>query len=92
MATFTAPQDFAERVLAEPVEFEVWAENWPALDLFLRVQTQWRIGGMGGCFGLDYTAVEAAMRMIKADKTEELFDKIQVMEFAALPELNKKRD
>lgn len=58
----------------------------------MAVQTQWRIGGMGGFFGLDYSAVEAAIRMLEIDNPREVFAKIQVMEFAALPVLNRKRE
>ena len=32
-------------------EFEVLPECWPTVDLFLRVQTQWRFAGMGHRWG-----------------------------------------
>lgn len=81
-----------DRLLSEPEEFEVMEENWPAVQAFLRVSTQWRVGGMGGIFGLDYAAVEAALRMLGCDNPREIFDSIQVMEYAALPVLNEKKD
>lgn len=77
-------------MLAEPEVFEVWAENWPAVELFLRLATQWKIGGMGGFLGLDYPAVESAMRILRIHNRAEMFDTIQVMEYAALPVLNRK--
>lgn len=89
---FTAPEDVKTRLLTEPVEMEVWEENWEAVDAFMRVQTQWKIGSMGGYMGLDYSGVEAALRMLNVSNTAELFGKIQVMEFAALPVLNKAKD
>lgn len=92
MAFFPAPDEVRQRVLLEVVDFEVWPENWDALELFLRLQTQWKTGAMGGIFGLDYAGLEAVMRMLGIEQKEEMFAKIQVMEFAALPVLNKKKD
>lgn len=82
------PEDF------EVDEFEVWPENWPSFALFCAVQTQWRVGGMGGATGLDYPAVFATLDRLHRDKTperrDELFADIQVMEAAALKEMAKK--
>jgi Phage related hypothetical protein (DUF1799) len=79
-------------MLAQPEDFGVWLENWDVLDLFLRLQTQWRTGPMGGVIGLDYGGVEALFRLCGVKKKAEIFDMIQAMEFAALPVLNKKKD
>jgi hypothetical protein len=65
-------------------EFDVLPENWPTVMMWLRVQTQWRVAGLGGAIGLDYTAVEAAMRMLRVPNRAEVFDGLQVMELAAL--------
>ena len=89
---FPAPDEIQNRLLTEPVEIEVWEENWEAVDAFLRVQTQWKIGSMGGYMGLDYAGVESALRMLNSSNVTELFVKIQIMEFAALPVLNKAKD
>lgn len=89
---FPAPADVRDRLLSEPEVFEVFEENWPAVEIFLRLATQWRLGAMGGVFGLDYTAVEAVLRMLRTDNPREIFDSIQVMEYAALPVLNEKKD
>lgn len=70
---------------------EVWPENWPAVELFCAVATQWR-ASFGGVIGLDYTAVEAAMRMmrIKPDDRRDLFARLRVMESAALAVMRAK--
>lgn len=81
-----------DALLTRQEDFEVWPENWEAVQLFLRVQTQWKIGAFGGFMGLDYSGVEAAFRMMKVPNTEEMFDTIQAMEIAALPVLNKSKD
>ena len=64
----------------------VWPCNLPTYNLWCRVQTQWRVGGMGGKTGLDYTGVESAMRQIgiKAKDRSACFDGLQTMEVAAL--------
>ena len=64
---------------------EVWPENWPAVELFCAVATQWR-ASFGGVIGLDYTAVEAAMRMLRIKPADrpDLFVRLQVMESEAL--------
>ena len=50
--------------------------------MFLKVQTQWRVG-MGGIIGLDYTSV---IEMIKlyTDKPIDLMESIQVIEASIL--------
>ena len=67
----------------EAVDLEIEPDNWETVMLFLRVQTQWR-HGFNGPTGLDYQGVEAAMRMARVARTVELFEGLQVMEFAAL--------
>ena len=67
-----------------PVDFEVFEENWPALDLFLRVQTQWRTG-MNGPIGLDYGAVAWVLRLTTDEATHRaLLEDLQIMEGAVL--------
>lgn len=73
------------------IEVLVWPENWPALILFLKLETQW-IWNMGACIGLDYLRVESVMRMrrIPRSQQEALLDDLMVMERAALPLINTK--
>ena len=35
---------------------DVWEENWPIVQMFLRIQTQWRVS-MSGPVGLDYASL-----------------------------------
>lgn len=77
---------------AEPENFPVWADNREALEVFLRLRTQWRVAvGMVETLylGLDYAGLEAALRMIKTSDKRTLFADLQVMEFAALEVLNR---
>lgn len=84
------PEDFAADELS--TAFEVWPDNWPALSLFQRLRTQWRVGP-GGAYGLDYdTALNLMPRMqVKPDEELDLLDDLRVMESAALAEIHKDR-
>jgi hypothetical protein len=62
---------------------EVWPENWLAVEAFLVVQTQWSVG-MGGATGFDYTRVKAGLEMAGITVSVELFEKLRVIEHAAL--------
>lgn len=78
-----------------PTEFEVERENLTAVQVFVAMQTNWRIvAGMGGVVyqGLDYPALQSVANMlgIKRKTLPDLFDDIQIMEAAALPLLNEK--
>lgn len=69
--------------------FEVWEENWTAVEMFMRCQTQWRTS-MGGAIGLDYGAVEWLLRLYEVKDQRSVLEDLQVMEAAALNVLNKK--
>jgi len=84
-----APPEMVEAMTEESVEFEIEPDNWETVLLFMRVQTQWR-HGFAGPTGLDYVGVEACMRMAGIKRTDELFDGLQVMEFAALQAIGER--
>lgn len=68
---------------------QVWPENWPAFLLFTSLQTQWNVGGMGGRTGLRYEALYPLLdrQAEDRDKWQQLFDDVQVMEYAALAQM-----
>lgn len=72
---------------------EVWPENWPAFDLFLRMQTQWR-DGMNGRTGLDYMVLFRFLDDIglAGEDREQMMSDIQTLEIAALNEMHKKQE
>jgi hypothetical protein len=83
-----------QRKQAAPTEqhYEIWEENWESLMMFLRMQTQWNVT-MGGYVGLKYEVLLGAgglMSLYDVENPRELLEDIQVMEAAALAELNKK--
>jgi hypothetical protein len=75
-----------ETTPADPT-FEVWEENWAAVQMFLRLQTQWRMG-MNGVIGLDYGAAEWLFRLYAAKEPASLLEDLQVIEAAAMAKLN----
>lgn len=80
----------------EDVGFGVWPENWETFLMFLRVSTQWNVGGMGGFLGLRYEGVWGVLDRYLRDKTTEerieVFEDLQIMERAALEVLNEKKE
>lgn len=72
-----------------PEDFEVLEENWPVVEMFLRVQTQWRTT-MNGLLGLDYGAVAWLLRLYEVEDPRALLEDLQVMEAAALLSINSR--
>ena len=81
-----APEDYAADVV------EVWEENWPVVQFFARLSTQWR-HGMSGPTGLDYASVLALLRTLRLPRAraDEFVEGIQAMEVAALNAMHQKR-
>jgi|TARA_R100001510_G_scaffold23703_1_gene20862 hypothetical protein len=71
-----------------PENFEVWPDNWPAVEMFLCCQTQWRTT-QAGVVGLDYAAVQWLFRLYEVKDQLAVFESLQVMEAAAVKILNK---
>lgn len=70
-------------------DFEVLPEAWPAVEMFLRVQTQWRVG-MAGLIGLDYAAVKWCFELEAVSKPSELLSDLQVIEARVLEVLSER--
>lgn len=78
--------------LPEEEEFWLWPDNVPAFDLWLRLQTQWRVG-LNGRTGLDYSGVESCMRLLRVSRQEwsEMFRGVQAMEREVLEVIAQRR-
>jgi len=59
------------------------------VQMFLRVQTQWRTT-MSGVIGLDYAAVRWLFKLYEVDEPRSLLEDLQVMEAAAMSVINEK--
>jgi hypothetical protein len=73
------PPEWTDPALTEPEHFEVWPENWEAVRLFIRCQTQWRIG-MNGRAGLDYAALLAMGSLYQIDNLSQVVEDVQAIE------------
>ena len=69
--------------------FEVLPENWEAVQMFMRCQTQWRVG-MAGPIGLDYGAVNWLLRLYEVDDPRSVLEDLQTMEAAVLMTMSKR--
>lgn len=72
-------------------DFEVWPENWTVLEIFLRLQTQWRTT-FGGLLGLDYTAAKWVFEIYEVKDQKEMLDSLMIIERAALTALNEDKN
>lgn len=68
--------------------------NWTALQVFTNCATQWRYSPGGYANALDYVAVEAVMRMmgITGKERRDTFERVRVIEYAALNAMAKLRE
>lgn len=86
-----------ERAAAQEEErqdYAVMSANWTAVLLFVALQTQWdRAGIEGRRCGLRYDRIESVIKgrpdIAALDDYPILFPKLQIMELAALSEMNK---
>jgi len=74
--------------VTNPKQFEVWPEHEPVVMLFLQVQTQWRVGGVG-VVGLDYGVVLQVMDLYAVENRRQVLEDLQVMESRAKELINK---
>ena len=58
--------------------------------MFLRCQTQWRVG-LSGIIGLDYTSVIEMIKLYLVEDTVAMLENLQIMEAAALQVINKEK-
>lgn len=67
-------------------------ECWPALDIFLRLSTQWVYAGMAGTpVGINYQSVEVLFRIYKVEDQKQMLDDIIDIESGALKYLQEQR-
>ena len=79
-----------EEASGPPVE--LWPDNLPAVNAFIAMSTQWRVG-MNGATGLDYGVVPTVLRLAGVPRAEwaEVFDGLRTMEDEALKTMREKK-
>lgn len=82
-----------QKLFKEKAVVEVFPENWPVVEVFSSLMTQWRIG-MSGPTGLDYAVLPGVMGVLGIGRKDrrDVFDGVRVMESEALKVLSEKRD
>ena len=75
----------------EPQDTECWPDNWPALQVFSALGTQWSVA-YGGYVGLRYEALQPVFDAcgIKKKARAELFHALRIMENEALSVINER--
>jgi Phage related hypothetical protein (DUF1799) len=73
-----------EAVTSERNDFEVFPENWDALEIFLALTTQWVIGGIGVHVGLNYQSVEFLFKIYNVRDKRQMLDDLRAIEAGAL--------
>jgi len=58
--------------------------------MFMRCQTQWRVG-LSGIVGLDYTSVIEMIKLYNIENNIVMLENLQIMEAAVLKEMNKEK-
>lgn len=93
LRALNAPEDvIAELEQAQAgQDFEVWEENWDAVNMFLRLQTQWRVS-FGGLLGLDYVAAKWLFDVYSVNDHKEMLDALMIMERAALSAISEDKN
>ena len=61
---------------------------WPAVEIFLRCQTQWRIS-MSGIVGLDYVAILGVLNLYKIKEQQQVLEDLQIIETTVVKLMNK---
>lgn len=71
---------------------EVWPENLPAVNTFIAMSSQWRMGPAGP-IGLDYAALPAVLRLTQVPRASwpDTFEGLRVMESEAMKILGEPR-
>lgn len=73
-------------------DFELFAENEQAFEVFTACATQWRYAGMSGqALGLDYPALQSVMQMLEVDNQSAVFQQVRLIESGALSVMNQKQ-
>lgn len=71
----------------------VFPDNWWPAVIFRDMRRQWRLG-QGGVVGLDFSTLPifSRIRKVPQEKEEDVLDCLQIMEAAAIAEINRKKD
>ena len=81
-----------QRLFKTSAEVDVYPENWQAVQVFVAMLTQWRVG-MSGAVGLDYgvlPVVESRLG-VRRKQRADVFASLRIMERELLGTWNERR-
>lgn len=90
MESWGTSEEFIAKELDKLFEkdFYLYPENFEALGIFAKLQTQWTVGANGKRIGLNYPAIESVLNTLLSisspKRRAKLFGKIQLLESGAL--------
>lgn len=90
MESWGSPEEFIAKELDKLFEkdFYLYPENFEALGIFAKLQTQWIVGANGTRIGLSYPSIEYVLKTHLANSSEKrrakIFGQIQLLEAGAL--------
>lgn len=71
-------------------DYELWEENIPVVELFMKTIRQWRTAG-DQFLGIDYVALDVVAKLGDTALDAEVFNDFQTMEARAVELLNKRK-
>jgi hypothetical protein len=74
--------------LTKPNDCIIWADHWPAVELFIRCITQWRASA-NGVLGLDYGVAFQMASLYQIQDLARVMEDLQIMELHARYLINK---
>jgi hypothetical protein len=78
------PPEWFDPEQNEPGHFEVWPENWPAVELFMRCQTQWHWRPDGRRAGLINSELIKTGKLYGVESLSQVVEDVQVIEIEIL--------
>ena len=92
MDSFGFSDEQKEKILSrskpDAEDFTILSENWPALEIFLVCQTQWR-NSPSGVTGLDYISVINVIALYHKKRNKRIFNQVRLIEFGAMTAIRK---
>lgn len=87
-----APEEAIQELeaLQRAEDFEVWEDNWHIIEMWLRMQTQWR-ATHGVLLGLDYVAAKWLFDLYQVRDHKEMIEALMVMEHTVLEVISEER-
>lgn len=70
------------------LDAEIWPDMLPAVNIFIAMSTQWRMGSQGP-IGVDYSVLPVMWKLFEVKKKArlEIFQDLRILEDAALGEM-----